>query len=193
MDRKCRILLVLPLAIGSALASAQQEKASEPPWADRGFADFPIDAAESVNGSQATQFFVRASGSNFVPRDSTATFSYSGGGCLQRDSNVGDSWFTYDVQIPDGAVIDFLRVYYYDNNATYDINSELWAFDGAGGTTLIAEADSSGTLGYSSTGSDFFSHTVDTLSESLVVVASIQGGVGDSLEICGIRLRYQLP
>lgn len=137
------------------------------------------------------QLFSRMAGSNFQPRDSTATFSYSGGGCLQRNSNTGDSWFTINLSLPDGAVIDFLRVYYKDNDSTYDINSELWAFDGAGGTTLIAEADSTGAPGYSSTGSDFFSHTVDNTNESLVVVASIQGGVGPSLQLCGVRVRYQ--
>ncbi len=137
--------------------------------------------------------FHRIAGSNFTPRDSVATFSYLGGGCMHRDSNVGDSWFTHEVQLPHGAEIDFLRVLFYDNSATYDINSELWAFDGAGGTNLIAEADSSGTPGYSSEGSGFFSHIVDNLNESLVLVASIQGGVGSSLALCGVRIRYQLP
>lgn len=137
------------------------------------------------------QYFKRAAGSNFVPRDSTVAFSYGGGGCLQRNSNTGDSWFTLDLQLPDGAEIDFLRVFYYDADATYNINSELWAFDGAGGTTLIAEADSSGSPGYSSAGSDFFSHIVNNTNQSLVIVASIQGGVGASLKLCGVRVRYQ--
>jgi len=141
--------------------------------------------------SQGMSVFQRIAGSNFQPRDSDATFSYYGGGCMQRDSNVGDSWFTVDLQVPNGALLDYLRVYYYDNNATYDINSELWAFDSAGGTTMIAEADSSGTPGYSSAGSDFFDHTVNNVDETLVVVASIQGGVGNTLALCGIRVRYQ--
>lgn len=139
------------------------------------------------------QTFMRIAGSNFTPRDSTTTFSYFGGGCMQRNSNVGDSWFTTDIQVPDGSEIDFLRVYYYDADATYDINAELWAFDGAGGTTLIAEADSSDSPGYGSAGSDFFSHIVDTTNQSLVVVASIQGGVGANLGLCGVRLRFQAP
>jgi len=149
-----------------------------------------IELQANPDAPQA-QLYNRVAGSNFQPRDSTTTFSYSGGGCLQRNSNTGDSWFTIDLSLPDGAVIDFLRVYYNDNDSTYDIDSELWAFDGAGGTTLIAEADSTGTPGYSSTGSDFFSHTVDNINESLVVVASIQGGVGPSLQLCGVRVRYQ--
>ena len=141
----------------------------------------------------AGQEFVRIAGSTFTPRDSTTTFSYSGGGCMQRNSNVGDSWFTHELQLPEGALIDFLRVYFYDNSASYDIFSELWAFDGAGGTTLIAEADSSGTPGYSSAGSDFFAHVVDNINQSLVLVASIQAGVGSALQLCGVRIRYQLP
>jgi hypothetical protein len=56
---------------------------------------------------------------------------------------------------------------------------------------MVAEADSSGSPGYDSAGSDFFAHTVDNLDETLVVVASIQGGVGNTLALCGIRVRYQ--
>ena len=137
------------------------------------------------------QLFTRMAGSNFQPRNSATTYSYGGGGCVQRNANTGDSWFTIDLSLPDGAIIDFLRVYYYDNNPDNNINSELWAFDGAGGTMLIAQADSSGTPGYSSAGSDFFSHTVDNLNESLVVIAGIQGGVGSSVQLCGVRIRYQ--
>lgn len=156
----------------------------------------PTSVGEEVElqrGPEApqAQFFKRATGSNFQPRDSDTTYSYGGAGCLRRDSNVGDSWFTLDLQLPDGAEIDFLRVYYYDTDATYDVNSELWAFDGAGGTALIAEADSSGSAGYSSAGSGFFSHTVDNINESLAVLAAVQGGVGSTLELCGIRIRYQ--
>jgi hypothetical protein len=154
------------------------------------FIEEEVELMESPE-SQGVSVFQRIAGSNFQPRDSDTTFSYHGGGCMQRDANVGDSWFTVDLQVPQGASLDFLRVYYYDNNATYDINSELWAFDSAGGISLIAEADSSGTSGYSSAGSGFFEHAVDNLNETLVIVASIQGGVGNTLALCGVRVRYQ--
>jgi hypothetical protein len=162
----------------------------QPSRTDQAFISDEVELLDDPESPDA-QFFKRVAGSNFKPRSSQAVYSYTGGGCMQRDSAAGDSWFTIDLQVPDGADIDFMRVYYYDNNATYDINSELWAFDGASGTTLIAEADSSGTPGYGSTGSAFFSHIVDNTNESLVVVASIQGGVGSGLSLCGIRIRYQ--
>lgn len=147
---------------------------------------------EDIDGA-GQLLFHRIAGSNFTPRGSTTTYSYTGGGCMQRNSNDGDSWFTTDIQVPDGATIDFLRVYYNDADASFDINTELWAFDAAGGTTLIAEADSSGSPGYSSAGSDFFAHVVDNLNQSLVIVASIQAGVGANLALCGVRIRYQMP
>ena len=154
------------------------------------FIEEEVELMESPE-SQGVSVFQRIAGSNFQPRDSNTTFSYYGGGCMQRNTNVGDSWFTVDLQVPNGALLDYLRVYYYDNNATYDIHSELWVFDSAGGTSLIAEADSSGTPGYSLAGSDFFAHTVDNTNETLVIVASIQGGVGSTLALCGARVRYQ--
>ena len=149
----------------------------------------PLDSNAAVEAPQAQQYLFIA-GSNFAPRSAVTTFSYYGGGCVQRDSSTGDSWFTTHIQLPDGATINGLTVFYLDNNATYDINSELWNFDGAGGTDLLAEADSSGSPGYSSTNSPAFSHLVDNSAGPLSVVASIQGGVGSSLALCGIRIGY---
>ena len=151
----------------------------------------PMIEDDATDGSGGF-LFLRAAGSNLTPRDSDTEFSYSGAGCIQRDSTAGTNWFTMDVQVPDGAVLDFLRVYYYDNDGS-DVMSELWSFDAAGGTTLIAEADSTGTPGYGSAGSGFFSYPVSNLNESLVVVVSIPGGAGANLTACAVRLRYQMP
>ena len=192
--RRAIIGSLLLLALSPVGGLAASSEGAEPQVAAPGI--YPLATIETIDskkGAGFVQTFQRSAGSNFKPRSSTTTYSYFGGGCLQRNSVDGDSWFTLDLQIPDGSVIDFLRVYYYDNDATHDIDSELWAFDGAGGTTLIAEADSSGSPGYGSAGSSFFSHTVDNINESLVVIASVQGGVGSDLALCGVRLRFQAP
>jgi hypothetical protein len=185
-------LLVVAIAVGSARETVAQSAIVTDGAIESTSGGFVFPDG-SVMKSAPGEEFLRVAGSNFVPRDSTTTYSYSGGGCTQRNSSTGDSWFTYDVQIPDGAVIDFLRLYYFDSDTAFDVNSELWAFDGAGGVSLIAEADSTGSPGYSSAGSNFFSHVVDSLNQSLVVVVSIPTGAGSQLRNCGVRLRYQAP
>jgi hypothetical protein len=195
-------VLFLTLTAGGAASAPQVsssiESAARGSALEKGSVSFSVPKAieESKGaggGTGGAETFLRASGSNFIPRSSDATYSYSGAGCLQRNDTMGDTWFSLDVQIPDGSVIDFLRVYYNDNDATNDISAELWAFDGAGGTTLIAEAESSDSPGYGAAGSGFFSHVVDNLNQSLVVVVALRGGVGNDLTLCGIRIRYLAP
>ena len=193
-------MIFLGLIAGSASFAGQtpppaENAASHSPSAqvNGGFSFFVPGAIEDSNDTEAVQTFLRASGSNFMARDSKTAFSYSNGGCVQRDSTAGDGWFTLDLQIPNGSVIDYMRAYYFDNDASIDVNTELWAFDGEGGTTLIAEADSMGSPGFGSAGSDFFSYVVNTGGESLAVLAYIPGGAGSNLKFCGIRIRYQAP
>lgn len=190
MSRGVLSFTLLLTTVGSLHLAAQES--AEPERAFDPLHEAVAPTAEEAELGGGFQF-LRAAGSNFAPRDSDTAFSYGGAGCLQRDSNVGDSWFTYDVQLPDGALIDFMRVYFIDNDASFNVNSELWAFDGAGGTTLIAEADSSGTPGTGSASSASFAHTVNNAAQSLVVVGSIQGGVGIAVQLCGIRFRYLGP
>lgn len=170
---------------GDFLKNAEGQPETERP-------EYDIEEVELLEDPDApnAQFFLRIAGSNFGPRDSDTTFSYGGAGCLQRDASGGDIWFTHDLQLPDGAIIDYMRVFYYDS-AAWDVYSELYAFDGAGGFSLLAEVDSSGTPGYGSNGIGGFSHTVDNVNESLVLIGGLPGAVGSSLRFCGIRIRYQ--
>jgi hypothetical protein len=137
--------------------------------------------------------FLRAAGAVFVPRRSDTSFSYGGAGCLQRDGTTGESYFLHGLTLPDRALVDYLRVYYYDDDVSSDIRAALYTYDGYGNYRLIAEAVSSASPGYSSTGSGFFAHTVDNMTESLAVLADFGGGSGSDLQFCGIRIRYQAP
>ena len=94
--------------------------------------------------------------------------------------------------MPDGATIDYLRVYFYDTDGGSDAVAELYAYDGAGDSTLIASAAGSGTPAYGSAASEPFSHPVDNRTEALAVVLDFQGASTDALRICGIRIRYQI-
>lgn len=184
-------IAVVLTASGSSFAAGDDAE-SRVSSVEVGLSGPVLPQAESIaaGGASASRFLF-AAGSNFRPRSSDTTFSYFGGGCVRRDSLAGDSWFTYDLDLPEGSVIDHLRLFYYDIDATSDVDSELWAFDGAGGTHQIAGAQGSGSLGYGDVGSGLFAHSVDTLNQSYSVVASLQGGVGERLALCGVRLRYQ--
>jgi hypothetical protein len=51
----------------------------------------------------------------------------------------------------------------------------------------------SGTPGFSSAGSGFFSHIVDNIGEALAVRISFGSATTSALAICGVRLRYTTP
>lgn len=134
-------------------------------------------------------FFKRVAGINFHPLASDVTYGSTPAGCLYQTGPGGD--FASDIQVPDGATIDYLRVYFYDTDGGSDAVAELYAYDGAGDSTLIASAVGSGTPAYGSAVSEPFSHYVDNRVEALAVVLDFQGASTDALRICGIRIRYQ--
>lgn len=140
--------------------------------------------------SDTVIFFKRIAGLNFHPLASNVTYNSTPGGCLYQTGSAG--YFASDIQVPDGAVIDYLRVYFYDVDGGSDAVAELYAYDGAGKDTLIASAAGSGTPAYSSAVSEPFSHPVNNAAEALAVVLDFQGANSDALRICGIRIRYQI-
>jgi hypothetical protein len=151
----------------------------------------PEEEVELTEGlaPNAVPFFKRIAGINFHPLASDVTYASTPGGCLYQTGSAGD--FASDIQVPDGATIDYLRVYFYDTDGGSDAVAELYAYDGAGNSTLIASAVGSGTPAYSSAVSEPFSHFVDNTAEALAVVLDFQGASTDALRICGIRIRYQ--
>jgi hypothetical protein len=125
----------------------------------------------------------------FVPYDDNMTYSYYGAGCTYRTG--GTAFTEHDLQLPQGAVIDYLRIYYYDNDAANNAAAFLFAYDGAGNYTQLASVASTGVPGQSDTGSGFFSHPVDNVSEGLSIRLSFGNATTSNLRICGVRLRYQ--
>lgn len=143
------------------------------------------DAAEEV-----VTLFKFTAGSSFHARESTTTYSYGGAGCTYRTSSNG--FLVSDLQLPEGAEIDFVRLYYYDNNTEQDADLYLYEYDGQGGFTEIRHLAPTGSPGYSSVGSGFFSYVVNNTSASLGLVAGTGSANNNSVRICGVRLRYKI-
>jgi hypothetical protein len=135
--------------------------------------------------------FMYFSGSAFKPRNSTYTYSESGsGGCLINTANPGGI-YTVDLQLPAGAIIDIVRFFYYDADAS---NSFLFLtqYDSHGALTDIGYISSAGTAGF---GDDAFypaDYVVDTYNYSLLLNyrPNVSGSV---MQLCGARIRYWTP
>ncbi|MCI0398352.1 MAG: hypothetical protein L0332_26455 [Chloroflexi bacterium] len=147
------------------------------------------EVGNTPNDPGMATFFKRWAAETFVAYDSSNTWAYDGGGCFHRTG--GSTWWDTDLQLPDGAEIDYLRVYYYDMNGTTDAETILFQFDDIGGNVQLASAAGSGTPGYSSAGSGFFSHFVDNTDHSYVLRIDFNGATTSDLRICAVRIRYQ--
>lgn len=147
--------------------------------------------AVEEDAPEATLHFVRSAATTFVQYNSTNTWGYGGSGCIYKTG--GSAFYELDLQIPDGVELDFLRIYFNDTDAVNEASAFLFSFDGAGNNTQIASAGSSGSPGFSSAGSGFFSHIVDNVNEALGLRIGFGSATTSALQICGVRLRYTTP
>jgi hypothetical protein len=138
--------------------------------------------------TEATEalYFMRFAATTFVPYSSSVSWVYSGGGCISH-TGTGDHWFDIDVQVPTGAELDYVRVYFNDTDGSNDVSAFLFTYDGAGNYTNLATAQSTGTPGFSDEGSGFFSHIVNTTNESISLRVAVPGTTN---EVCDVRIRY---
>lgn len=196
LTRRIVTALALVVALALILASgigADLDTGGEPLPCDESFKPprVPIleEPAAEVSASTGNENYLFVSASAFTPQDETMAIEYAQGGCVYR--TAGDRYSEYAVQLPQGAVIDHMMLYYYDNNATYNVAARLYAFDGFGAYDLIASVASSGALDAdAATGSVLFSHTVDNAAESLQLRLDYDTAGTSDLRICGVRLRY---
>jgi hypothetical protein len=144
----------------------------------------------SDTSAQVVALYKFIAGSNFHPREATTTHGYGNAGCVYKTSTSG--YLVSDLQLPQGAEIDLISLYYSDTNANYDAETWLYAYDGLGGFTEIAHVASIGSPGQNSANSALFSHIVDNSSESLGLVVGTGSANDSSVRICGVRVRYNV-
>jgi hypothetical protein len=92
--------------------------------------------------SGAATISLRIPGTALRPRDSTVTFSGTGGTGMYATSNPGMEW-NAPLYLPQGAVIVKVRMFYIDNNQTYNCNG-YFIVSGFTGTPVVYSNSSSG-------------------------------------------------
>ena len=143
-----------------------------------------------ADGVVTTYYYKRIAGPAFQPRTSTTTHAVqASGGCIYPTASAAGV-FVADLDVPDGAIIDYLRVYWYDAHASLDSYAWITRYDDRGALTDLVEVKSTGSGGYG-TSLGGLNHTVNTATDSLVV--NWRGNVvgGDS-QLCGVRVRYKI-
>jgi hypothetical protein len=95
------------------------------------------------------------------------------------------------LDIPTGARIDYLRIFYYDSSPSDSI-AWVTTYDGAGGLSDLTSVASSGAAGYGTNLSGFVNHIVNNL-DNAYVLNWRPYQLGSSMRLCGLRVAYRLP
>ena len=100
--------------------------------------------------------------------------------------------FSLQIHLPEGARIEWLRLYFYDSNPSVDSIAWITTYDGAGTTTDLINVTSSGSGGYGQRQSAYFEHVVNN--EAATYVLQWRPVVFDSsMRLMGMRVAYRLP
>lgn len=148
-----------------------------------------LNSASSINGWSELQY-LSAAGSTLRPRNSTTAWTSGGsGGCIY--SNSGTDTFNVNIQLPDGAQVNYLRLFYYDTSPADSI-AFLTTYDGAGGFTDVFQVSSTNAAGFGTTLSPYGAHIVDN--HILSYVLNWKPFVaGSTMQLCGLQIAYRLP
>lgn len=134
-------------------------------------------------------YYFFAAGSVFRPRDSATGWDYPGAGCIS--ARGGSDLFTLHLDVPHGARIDYLRIFYYDASAS-TTRGFITTYNAQGGTTDLTSVASTGNTGYGTALSAYLGHVVNT-ETAAYVLNWIPGAQGTTIRLCGLRVAYRLP
>ena len=143
-------------------------------------------ADQNANGAAAApaaaDSYLFVAGSAFTPRTSSQTVMYPGGGCSYSDSAL-----TTSLELPNNAMIQGVRLYYYSAIASSKVGLFLTTYPGDGTSSDLLVANSTSGTGYTS---EYFSATppltVNNFTASYVLTAT----TAPNTRFCGMRVFY---
>lgn len=153
----------------------------------------PMARASAQPDEAAGSFgYLSIAGAAFHPLDSSTTYSYEGGGCISKLAG-DDPRFAHRVVLPNGVVVSYLRLYYYDDS-TSAVIAFFTTYDGVGNYVEQTSVGSTNAVGgYSTELSPLFSYGVDRYVSAINVVANLGTENSSTLRFCGVRIAYGPP
>lgn len=176
-----------PASVGAALAPVENSPAGS--LSDEQNSAMPSSQAPTT---AYVNSYLSVTGNALRPSNSTSTYSYVSWGCMSSPSGS----FTAPIQLPEGSVIKYLRIYYNNSVGTSSQTSTGWIYryDPMGsGTSIAVVTTRPGTttgVGYQTDLSAPASYTVNNLNEAYVFIWN-SGGSDQAL--CGFRINYDRP
>lgn len=152
-------------------------------WSDAGQPDSK-DAPDTIYG------FYYVLGSQLQPRFSATTFAYDSNGCLHLTGG-SDNRLVFPLLLPDGSLIQWVRIYFIDTNAATDLTFWLTTYEAGTTNTDLLSLSSTGSGGYGSVLSPSQAITFDSaINYSLIVAPNVNDS---TVQICGVRVAYYAP
>jgi hypothetical protein len=180
--------LLIAISLVPAGASSRESLATRP-----GTDGEPLPSALQPTGPATLPLWsVRIVGSALRPRENNVSYAVnSNGSCVYVTAGSATTVWNVPITLPDGATIDTLRIYYYDNSAS-NLSAWFTVYDLYGAIVEEWSVSSSGTPGNSFDDSVLIGHVINHAVYSYVVnVRPV--GTGATLQFCGLRLFYRPP
>ncbi len=182
-------LAVALLTVGGSACAEPSSSGSQMNAAPIVFQHLPgaDNALENGNAPLAGTHYYFVPAGGFVRRDSINSLANVGLGCIGSDVNAT---LNADVQLPAGAEILGVRIFYHAPNAGDQIRGWFTSYDGAGGYTDLISASTTQTGGYFS---EYFTpgttFSIDPVTFAYALNTRFLGST--DVEMCGMRVFWQ--
>ncbi len=192
LSRGTRIMLALALLIVGFASPLPAQDKTVPKSPDGAAAVPKAPAVKEAAPAGAGSASLRISGAGFRPSSNTTGFAYYTAGSMYATSNPS-GWWTAPVYLPQGAVINRVRMFYYDSNDVANCTGYFAAYDFATeGGILGVSWNSSGSAGLGYADSSALYHTVDNTQYGYVL--QWQPNAADTtMRLVGFQIFYTPP
>lgn len=144
----------------------------------------PDMTADGITAPTGGSDYLFVAGSAFTPRSSSTTVTYPGGGCI----NASGSYVVTSLELPQGAEISGVRIFYYNNGSANSATAALTSYAGDGGSSDLI-------FGTTTQNTGFVSEYFMPSSPPLVInnggqAYALLASTGSGLQLCGMRVFY---
>lgn len=153
-----------------------------------------LDRDDALEGPDAPDALIswRVTGSALKPRENDVSYTVNGNGsCVYVTAGDASTVWNITPMLPQGAVVDTLRMYYYDTSGS---NSSAWftIYDLYGAIVQEFSVSTSDNGGNSFNDSAQINHTVDYSVYSYLLNWR-PSVTGSTMQLCGFRIFYTPP